>query len=67
MPPVVLAVATHTGEAITTGVVSAGFALLSWAGFRRGKASLGWFYAAAAALAVVLTALAAAGHVFHGW
>lgn len=62
-----LGVATHTGEAVTTGVVGAFFALLSWAGFRRGRPPLGWFYAAAAAFAAVLTGLAAAGHVFSGW
>lgn len=67
MTTVVLAVATHTGEAITTGVLGVFFAVLSWAGFHRGRASLGWFYAAATALALVLTSLAAAGHVFHGW
>ncbi len=67
MVPVVLAVATHTGEAITTGVVGVFFALLSWAGFRRGRAPLGWFYAAATALAAILTVAAASGHVFHGW
>lgn len=62
-----VAVATHTGEAVTTGVLALFFAVLSWAGFHRGRAPLGWFYAAAAVLAAILTAVAASGRVLHGW
>ncbi len=62
-----VAVATHTGEAVTTGVLTLFFGLLSWGGFHRGRAPLGWFYASAAVLTAILTAVAASGHVFHGW
>lgn len=62
-----LAVAAHTGEAAFTGALVVFFGLLSWAGFHRGRAPLGWFYAVAAVLAAALTAVAASGHVFHGW
>jgi hypothetical protein len=61
-----LALATSTGEALTTAILAGLFALLAWAGFHRDRRSLGWFYVAAAALALVLTVLAAEGHVFHG-
>ena len=63
----VLGITTSTGEALTTAVVAVFFALMAWAGFHRGRTSLGWFYVVATGLAVVLTVLSAAGHVFHGW
>lgn len=66
MSAVVLAIATSTGEAITTGVLGGFFALMSWAGFRRDRRPLGWFYLVATLLAVVVTGVAAAGHTFHG-
>ncbi|MDA8044237.1 MAG: hypothetical protein M0Z30_03210 [Actinomycetota bacterium] len=62
----VTAIATSTGEAITTGVLAAFFALLAWGGFYRRRRPLGWFYVVVAALALALTLTAASGHVFHG-
>ncbi len=64
---VVPAMATSTGEAITTGVIAILFGLLAWAGFRRRNAAVGWFYSGATVLALALTVIAASGHLFRGF
>ena len=61
-----LAVQTSTGEAITVGVLAVFFAVLAWASLRRGRTSVAVFYAVATLFAVVLAAISAGGHVFHG-
>lgn len=63
----ILAIATSTGEAITTFVVSCFFGTLAVVGFKQHKTALAVFYGAGTVLTLALTAAAAAGHVFHGW